>query len=98
MARPVVLSDASPLIALSLIDRLDLLHSLLGRITITDVVKSEVLVGGTKPGQAAIAAAIKAKRIRVIADRWPEPKLPELDEGEASTLRAAIHPGVRCLV
>ncbi len=98
MARPVVLSDASPLIALSLIDRLDLLHSLLGRITITDVVKSEVLVGGTKPGQAAIAAAIKAKRIRVIADRWPEPKLPELDEGEASTLRAAIHLGVRCLV
>lgn len=98
MARSVVLSDASPLIALSLIDRLDLLHSLLGQITITDVVKAEVLEGGTKPGQAAIAAAIEAERIRVIADEWAEPKFPELDEGEASTLRAAIHLERPCLV
>ena len=72
MARPVVLSDASPLSALSLIDRLDLLHSLFGRITITEVVRSEVLEGGTKPGQAAIATAIQGKQIRVIADEWPE--------------------------
>ena len=57
MARPVVLSDASPLIALSLIERLDLLHSLLGQITITDVVQSEILAGGDRPGQAALAAA-----------------------------------------
>jgi predicted nucleic acid-binding protein len=98
MARPVVLSDASPLIALSLIERLDLLHSLLGRITITDVVQAEVLAQGDRPGQAAIAAAIRAKRIRVIIDQWPEPKLPDLDEGEASILRAAIHHGVPCLV
>ena len=98
MARPVVLSDASPLIALSLIDRLDLLHSLFGRITITDVVQAEVLAGGDRPGQSAIAAAINAKRIRVIIDQWPEPKLPDQDEGEASTLRAAIHHGASCLV
>ena len=98
MARPVVLSDASPLIALSLIDRLDLLHSLFGRITITEVVRSEVLEGGTKPGQAAIATAIQGKQIRVIADEWPEPNLLQLDEGEASTLRAAIHLKVPCLV
>jgi predicted nucleic acid-binding protein len=97
MARPVVLSDAGPLVALSLIDRLDLLHSLLGRITITDVVQAEVMAGGNRPGQAAIAAAIRAKRIRVIIDEWPEPKLRDLDEGEASTLRAAIHCGVPCL-
>ena len=66
MARPVVLSDASPLIALSLIDRLDLLHRLFGRITITEVVRSEVLEGGTKPGQGAIATAIQGEQIRVI--------------------------------
>lgn len=98
MARAVVLSDASPLIALSLIDRLDLLHSLLDRITITDVVQREVLPGGCKPGQAAIAAAIEAEWIRVIGDPWPEPKLHELDEGEASTLRAAMHLKVPRLV
>lgn len=98
MARSIVLSDASPLIALSLVDRLDLLHSLLGRITITDVVKQELLAGGAKPGQAAIATAIEAERIQAIADRWSEPEFHELDEGEASTLRAAIGLGVPCLV
>jgi predicted nucleic acid-binding protein len=98
MARPVVLSDASPLIALSLIDRLDLLHLLLGPITITNVVQAEVVAGGNRPGQAAIAAGIKAKWIKVIVDEWPEPKLADLDEGEASTLRAAIHHGLPCLV
>jgi predicted nucleic acid-binding protein len=70
MARRVVLSDASPPIAFSLLGRLDLLHALLGRITITDVVQSEILAGGERPGQTAIAAAIRARRIRAIIDRW----------------------------
>jgi predicted nucleic acid-binding protein len=98
MARRVVLSDASPPIAFSLLGRLDLLHALLGRITITDVVQSEILAGGERPGQTAIAAAIRARRIRAIIDRWAEPRLPDLDEGEASTLRAAIHQSLPCLV
>jgi predicted nucleic acid-binding protein len=98
MARRVVLSDASPLIAFSLLGRLDLLHALLGRITITDVVQSEILAGGDRRGQTAIAAAIRARRIRAIIDRWAEPRLLDLDEGEASTLRAAIHQSVPCLV
>jgi len=98
MAQPVVLSDASPLIALALIDRLNLLHSLFGEVLITEVVKREVLVGGDKPGETAIAAAIEAGWIRVIADQWLERQFPDLDEGEASTLRTAMHIGVPCLV
>lgn len=98
MARRVILSYTSPLIAFSLLERLDLLHALLGRITITEVVRSELLAGGDKPGQPAIAAAIRARRIQVIADTWPEPTFPDLDEGEASTLRAAIHQRAPCLV
>ncbi len=98
MAQRIVLSDASPLIALALVDRLDLLHSLFGQVSITEVVKGEVLFDGTKPGEAAIAAAIKAGWIRVIGDQWPEPQFPALDEGEASTLRAAVNIGVPCLV
>jgi predicted nucleic acid-binding protein len=45
MAHAVVLSDASPLIAFALIDRLNLLHSPFGEVLITEVVKGEVLVG-----------------------------------------------------
>jgi len=98
MAQSIVLSDASPLIALALIDRLDLLRSLFGQVCITELVKGEVLNDGSKPGEAAIAAAIKSKWIRVIPDKWPEPQFPALDEGEASTLRAAVNIGVPCLV
>jgi predicted nucleic acid-binding protein len=31
-------------------------------------------------------------------DQWPEPQFPNLDEGGASTLRAAMRLGVPCLV
>jgi len=98
MARPLVLSDASPLIALSLIERLELLRLLFGTVTITEVVRDEVLSGSAKPGEAAIANGIESGSIQVIADRWLEPRFPELDEGEASTLRAATHLGAPCLV
>ena len=67
MAHPVVLSDASPLIALALIDRLNLLHSLFGEVLITEVVKGEVLVGGDKSGETAIA--VTDRRIGARDDR-----------------------------
>ena len=97
MAR-LVLSDASPLIALSLIGRLDFLPALLGPITITNVVQGALLAGADRPGQAAIAAAVLEAQIRVIGDLWHEPTLHSLDEGEASTLRAANHHQGPCLV
>jgi len=98
MAQSFVLSDASPLIALALADRLDLLGSMFGQVSITEIVKSEVLVDGSKPGEAAIAQAIASGWIQVISKEWPEPQFPMLDEGEASTLRAAVSLGVPCLV
>ena len=98
MAQRIVLSDASPLIAFALVDRLDLLRSLFGQVSITEVVKAEVLIDGSKPGEAAIAHAVQSNWIRVIADEWPEPRFTALDEGEASTLRAAVNIGVPCLL
>ena len=97
MAR-LVLSDTSPLIALSLIGRLDLLSALFGEITITDVVRAELLAGGDRPGQAAIASAVCEKLVRVIGESKKEPLFLFLDEGEASTLRAAIQHDGPCLV
>ena len=85
MAR-LVLSDASPLplIALSLIGRLDLLPALFGPITITEVVQAEVLAGGDRPGQTALAAATRETRIRVIGESKSEPALLALDEATES--------------
>ena len=98
MAQRVVFSDASPLIGLSLIDGLGWLESLFGVVCITDVVANELLPGGNKPGEVEITAAIAKGSIRVVEDIWKEPAFPNLDEGEASTLRAAVNQEEPCLV
>ena len=59
---------------------------------------NELLPGGNKPGEAEITAAIAEGSIRVIEDIWKEPVFPNLDEGEASTLRAAVNQKASCLV
>ena len=58
MAQRVVFSDASPLIALSLVDGLGWLQNLFGVVCITDVVAEELLPGSNRPGETEIAAAI----------------------------------------
>ena len=98
MAQRIVFSDASPLIGLSLVDGLGWLESLFGVICITDVVADELLPGSNKPGEAEITAAIAAGSIRIVEDVWSEPAFPTLDEGEASTLRAAVNQEEPCLV
>jgi predicted nucleic acid-binding protein len=98
VAQRIVFSDASPLIGLSLIDGLGWLESLFGVICITDVVADELLPGSKKPGEAEIAAAIAERSIRIVEDVWTEPAFPMLDEGEASTLRAAVNQEGPCLV
>lgn len=57
----------------------------------TSVVYSEIVTGHGQPGETQIKAAIKKGKLQAIADAWTEPKFPGLDEGEASTLRAAMN-------
>lgn len=98
MAQRVVFSDASPLIGLSLVGGLGWLASLFGVVCITDVVADELLPGSNKPGEAEITRAIAEGGIRIVEDVWMEPVFPALDEGEASTLRAAVNQQEPCLV
>jgi hypothetical protein len=73
-------------------------ESLFGVVCITDVVADELLPRSNKPGEAEIAAAIAGGSIRIVEDVWMEPAFPMLDEGEASTLRAAVNQKRPCLV
>lgn len=50
MAKRIVVADASPLIGLASAGAFDLLRQLYGQITITDIVRDEVLSGGPLPG------------------------------------------------
>jgi predicted nucleic acid-binding protein len=96
----IVLSDATALIYLAQIPE-GLSEGVFGRVTITSVVKEEVLPGKNAPGESEIREAINSGLIKVIADRWTTPVFPWLDEGEASTLRAAVNladAGNQCLV
>ena len=98
MARKVVLADASPLIALARIDSLAWLRKLYRSISITKQVRSEAIATRELPGAVAIATALKQGWVRVLRQEWREPPLPQLDAGEASTLRAAVALGPAALV
>lgn len=89
MAR-IVLSDASPLIGLSLVEGLPWLQALFGEVWMPPEVEREVLTGRAKPGEGAIGAALSAGWLRVWTGAVPPLALPDLDEGEAACIRIAV--------
>ena len=94
MARYVI-SDASPLIGLAIVDGLAWLPQLLGEVWIPPSVHREVLPGVSARGVVAIAAAIKRKSVRVWKKGIPPPTLPlpDLDEGETDCIHIALSLG-----
>ena len=91
MAR-VVLSDASPLIGLAIVDGLTWLPELFGDVWVPPSVHREVLPGVGARGETEIAAAVKRKVIRVWRKSIPAATivLPDLDEGETDCIRIAL--------
>lgn len=94
----IVLADASPLIALGIVGGLAWAHALFGKVSLTAIVHDEVAPGSERPGEREIVAAIRRSWLKVIQEEWTEPAFAELDEGEASTLRAAVNLRRPCLI
>ncbi len=94
MARRVI-SDASPLIGLAIVDGLSWLPHLFGEVSIPPSVHREVLPGVGARGEVEIAAAIKRKSVRVWKKIIPSPAatLPDLDEGETDCIHIALSLG-----
>lgn len=88
MAR-LVLSDASPLIALGRVDGLKWLPALFGSVHVPMEVHREVLVGGF-PEEPRIAEALDNAWLVVRPASPTTPPLPDLDEGEAACIRLAL--------
>jgi len=98
MAR-LVLSDASPLIALSRVNGLAWLPHLFGTVSMPPEVYSEVLPGLGLPGEDAITQAVRAGWLKVTGRAPGTPALPELDEGESACIRIALaHDGPALLL
>ena len=75
-----------------------LLRKLFGRVTVTPVVRDEVLAGGSLPGARELAEAIASGWIEVAGAHGDVAPFADLDAGEASTLALAVESPGRCLV
>ncbi|MBI4754556.1 MAG: DUF3368 domain-containing protein [Betaproteobacteria bacterium] len=92
MAR-LVLTDASPLIGLAIVEGLPWLEQLFGAVWMPREVRDEVLSGRVPQGEQAIRDALAADWLRVWPDPVPDLPLPDLDEGEAACIRLGVaHP------
>lgn len=91
MARYVI-SDASPVIGLAIVDGLAWLPALFGAVWIPPSVHREVLPGVNARGEPEIAAAIKSKTLCVWKKSIPVPaaNMGGLDEGETDCIRIAL--------
>ncbi|MTW19751.1 DUF3368 domain-containing protein [Allochromatium palmeri] len=83
--------NAGPLVALSLIGRLDLLEAVFSEFWIPEVVFQEVVVAGVgRPGSLSLAESRWRTHVRSAPE--PDPLLVvELDPGEASVITLARH-------
>ena len=86
----IVIADASPLIALARVGGLDWLQHLFIEVMLTDVVLAEVLTGRYPATEAPIRQALAAGWLKTVAIPTTDPELPDLDEGEASSIRLAL--------
>ncbi|MHB0874987.1 MAG: DUF3368 domain-containing protein [Anaerolineae bacterium] len=92
-----VYADATSLIGLARIERLDLLSLLPTPVLVTDIVWQEVAGDPTRRGVTALLAARDAGLLRVVREGDPQ-LLPELDPGECSVVTAAAIAGGAVLI
>lgn len=85
----VVISNATPIIALSLVGQLDLLRRLYGQVVIPPAVAAEILAGGQRAGAAELQAAAYIQTTTLADPRRADLLLSELDRGEAEVIALA---------
>jgi len=84
----IVIADAGPLIALSRIDKLDLLQQIFQQITITTVVRDEIIENNHCKGKFVVLKAINVGWIKVVSVDMEDWKTINtgVDAGEASAI------------
>lgn len=84
-----VIVNTTPIIALALIGKLDLLHKLYGEVVIPPAVQSELLAGG--PNSLGVAELQAANWVRTVSlqDSRRADLLSDLDRGEAEVIALA---------
>ena len=75
----IVITDASPLIALARVNGLLWLQQLFTEVVVTDMVLAEVLTGRYPDTEAPIQQSLAAGWLQAISVDTSEPALPDLD-------------------
>jgi predicted nucleic acid-binding protein len=86
----LVLSDASPLIGLAIVQEIGWLADLFGQVWIPPQVRDKVFTGRVARGESEIADALAVGWLRIWSEPIPAAELPDLDEGEAACIRIAL--------
>lgn len=87
----IVVSDASPLVILGRIGKLDLLHDLYGDIVVPEAVWHEVVVEGKgRPGEETIVSADWVKVQEVENTELVRSLNQQLDAGESEAIALAV--------
>ena len=86
----IVIADASPLIALARVGGLSWLQHLFTEVMLTEVVLAEVLTGRYPDTETQIRQSLAAGWLKTVAITTTDQALPDLDEGEASSIRLAL--------
>jgi predicted nucleic acid-binding protein len=86
----LVIADASPLIALSLVEQLPMLQAMFGEVLVSPVVVREVLTGKFAKGEQDIRAAFAAGWLVVSQAQEAAIALQQLDPGEAQSIKQAV--------
>lgn len=95
----LVVSNTSPIAALSFIQQLDLLHQLYDQVWIPDAVWQEVAVDGAHyPGREAVFSADWLKQHSVSNRQLVTALLQDLDPGEAEAIALAVQVGADLLI
>ena len=89
--RPIY-ADASPLIGLARIDRLDIVRALPIPVRVTEQVWEEVTASPDRPGAQRLREAERSGLIVVVREGGPG-EYPSLDAGKAATISAAREAG-----
>jgi uncharacterized protein len=85
----LIVCNTGPLIALSIVDRLNLLHILFSRILVSDQVHRELLHGGSSAGGVSTYSQATWIEQASISGAIDDLLMSVLDEGEASVIQLA---------
>ena len=94
----IVVSDTSPLAALSAIQRVDLLTQLYGRVLIPEAVWQELVEGRRRAGRNQVLDAPWIERRSVENRQLVIALLQDLDKGEAEAIALAVETDADLLI